>query len=60
MINGDFISVKVRMATVIATAALTGCSWIYGEDGLFPDNTNAYQDAPELAVITVPPSVGTG
>jgi len=60
MTEGNFISVKLRMAAVIATAVLTGCSWIYGEDGLFPDNTSAYQDAPELAVIAVPPSVGTG
>ena len=36
---------------------LGGCSWIYGEDGLFPDNTDRYQEAPELAVISVPPEV---
>ena len=38
---------------------LGGCSWIYGEDGLFPDNTDRYQEAPELAVIEVPDDVST-
>ncbi|MGB1438845.1 MAG: outer membrane protein assembly factor BamC, partial [Luminiphilus sp.] len=38
---------------------LGGCSWIYGEDGLFPDNTDRYQEAPELAVIEVPEDVST-
>ncbi|MDA8828247.1 outer membrane protein assembly factor BamC [Luminiphilus sp.] len=40
---------------VLSALLLQGCSWIYGEDGLFPDNTDRYQDAPELAVISVPP-----
>ena len=50
----------VRVCSLTTVAILAGCSWIYGEDGLFPDNTGRYQEAPELAVITVPPSVGTG
>jgi len=49
-----------RVCFFTAFVTSTGCSWIYGEDGLFPDNTARYQEAPELAVITVPPSAGTG
>jgi outer membrane protein assembly factor BamC len=49
-----------RVCFFTAFITSTGCSWIYGEDGLFPDNTARYQEAPELAVITVPPSAGTG
>ena len=50
-----------RYGLVIAVPALLlqGCSWIYGEDGLFPDNTDRYQDAPELAVISVPATAST-
>ena len=32
---------------------LSGCSWLFGEDGLFPDNAGRYQTAPELAPIDV-------
>jgi outer membrane protein assembly factor BamC len=37
----------------------TGCSWLFGEDGLFPDNASRYQTAPELAPIDVPPHLTT-
>lgn len=40
-------------------ASLTGCSWLFGEDGLFPDNAGRYQSAPELAPIDVPPHLST-
>ena len=33
---------------------LAGCSFLFGEDGLFPDNSEQYKGAPELAKITVP------
>lgn len=38
---------------------LQGCSWLFGEEGLFPDNTDRYQEAPELAEIDVPADVTT-
>ena len=38
---------------------LSGCSWLFGEDGLFPDNASRYQTAPELAPIDVPPHLST-
>ncbi|MDG2460808.1 MAG: outer membrane protein assembly factor BamC [Luminiphilus sp.] len=41
------------------TALLAGCSWIFGEDGLFPDNADRYQTAPELAPIDVPAHLST-
>jgi uncharacterized lipoprotein len=47
---------KYGFVLALSALLLPGCSWIYGEDGLFPDNTDRYQDAPELAVITVPPT----
>ena len=48
---------KFGVLLVPSLALLEGCSWIYGEDGLFPDNTDRYQEAPELAVISVPADV---
>ena len=46
----------IRLGLCIAFAAtLAGCSWLLGEDGLFPDNANRYQTAPELTPIDVPP-----
>lgn len=50
----------IKHGLVLAQLALlAGCSWIVGEDGLFPDNTENYNKSPELAEITVPPSMQT-
>ncbi len=48
--------------TLLITAlvfALPGCSWLFGEDGLFPDNSNNYKRAPELVVIAIPPGLSS-
>ena len=46
---------------IIAPLVLTtGCSYLFGDDGLFPDNANRYQTAPELAEMTIPPSLNAG
>ena len=52
-------SSRVGLLLLPWVLVLGGCSWIYGEDGLFPDNTDRYQEAPELAVIEVPDDVNT-
>lgn len=45
---------KKALFVAAITVALPGCSWLFGEGGLFPDNANRYQDAPELAEIDLP------
>ena len=48
-----------KVIALIAPFTLTsGCSFLFGDDGLFPDNSNRYKEAPELAEIVVPPSLG--
>lgn len=47
------------MVMVAPLAILSGCSWLFGEDGLFPDNTETYQRSRELSEIVIPPSVGS-
>ena len=50
----------IRLSSVIVIAlALSGCSWLFGEDGLFPDNASRYQSASELPPIDVPPHLTT-
>ena len=44
---------------LLLASTLSGCSWIFGEDGLFPDNAGRYQTAPELSPIDVPPRLST-
>ena len=44
---------------IVLASILSGCSWIFGEDGLFPDNASRYQTAPELSPIDVPPRLST-
>ena len=46
--------IRLGLCTVLV-ATLSGCSWLLGEDGLFPDNASRYQTAPELTPIDVPP-----
>jgi outer membrane protein assembly factor BamC len=47
------------LCSALLLTALSGCSWLFGEDGLFPDNAGRYQTAPELAPIDVPPHLST-
>jgi len=50
----------IRAGSVIVTVlTLSGCSWLFGEDGLFPDNASQYQSASELPPIDVPPHLTT-
>lgn len=44
---------------VLLSITLSGCSWLFGEEGLFPDNRNRYQSAAELPPIDVPPDLST-
>jgi len=44
-------------AALLSLTLLSGCSWLFGEDGLFPSNSDGYEDAPELAEIVVPPEL---
>lgn len=48
----------LRIVAGAALLAMSGCSWLFGEGGLFPDNTEGYQNAPELSEITVPAALG--
>lgn len=47
-----------RWAAILPLIALTGCSWLFGEEGLFPENTEHYGNAVEFEEITVPPQLG--
>lgn len=44
-----------NLALAVPLTCLAGCSFLFGEDGLFPDNSEQYKSAPELAQIAVPP-----
>lgn len=46
-----------KILIMASSALLVGCSWLFGEDGLLPDTSNQYRDAPELSEIRVPPSL---
>ena len=48
-----------QVVSIILLGCLSGCSWFFGEDGLFPDNAGRYQTAPELAPMDVPPHLST-
>lgn len=48
----------MRFYSVIAlTLTLSGCSWLFGEDGLLPDNSEDYKSAPEFSEIAIPSSI---
>ncbi len=56
---GGFKQLLLPLALMAPVTLVSGCSWIFGEDGLFPENTDNYQNAREMTEIVVPPSVGT-
>lgn len=39
--------------------SLSGCGYLFGDQGLFPDNSQDYKKAPEMPVIAVPEDKGT-
>lgn len=47
-----------RCIWLLPLTLLSGCSWLFGDDGLFPDNTERYQDSVELQEIEVPADIG--
>jgi outer membrane protein assembly factor BamC len=50
----------IRAGSVIVIAlTLSGCSWLFGEEGLFPDNSSRYRSSSELPPIDVPPHLTT-
>lgn len=44
----------VLSALVTLSVSLTGCGYLFGENGLFPATPDAYDRAPELREITIP------
>ncbi len=38
----------------VLLASLTGCGYLFGDQGVFRDNSQDYKKAPEMAVISVP------
>ena len=40
-------------------ASLTGCGYLFGDQGMFRDNSQDYKKAPEMPVIAVPEDKGT-
>ena len=47
------------VGVLLLSGLLGSCSWLFGEDGLFPDNAGRYRTAPELAPIDVPPNLSS-
>lgn len=46
--------IVMRCFGVAALALLSGCSYLFGEQGYFPDESKAYQDAAPVAPLQVP------
>lgn len=47
----------IRTLSLIAIGSLSACSWLLGEEGMFPDRSQDYKQAPEYAPIQVPEGV---
>ncbi len=48
-----------RLLCLAMLVALSGCGFLFGDDGFFPDKSQEYKNAPELEVIDVPPGKST-
>ncbi len=52
------LAMRVLLPALLA-ASLSGCGYLFGDDGLFPDSSQAYRDAQEEPVLQVPEGMGT-
>lgn len=43
----------LRLLSLFAAVVLSGCGWLLGDDGMFPDRSQDYKKAPEYAPIDV-------
>ena len=43
-----------RSALLLPLGLLTGCGWLLGDEGMFPDLTQEYKRAPETAPMDIP------
>lgn len=46
-------------SAALLLATLTGCGYLFGDQGVFPDTSENYKKAPELPVIAVPEGKST-
>ena len=44
----------LRALPLVGAVVLSGCSWLLGDEGMFPDRSQDYKKAPEYAPIDVP------
>ena len=44
----------LRCLSLSAAVVLSGCGWLLGDEGLFPDRSQDYKKAPEYAPMAVP------
>jgi outer membrane protein assembly factor BamC len=49
----------VRLPLLATLTVMTGCGYLFGDDGMFRDKSQDYKQAPELKVIEVPPEKST-
>lgn len=48
-----------RLPLFAVLAALGGCGYLFGDDGMFRDKSQDYKQSPELEIIEVPPEKST-
>ena len=49
----------VKSLVIISAFALSGCSWLFGDEGYFPGQANDYLDAKESSEIVLPEGIKT-
>lgn len=47
----------LKLISLFAAFTVSGCSWLFGDEGVFPGNDNNYLDAKESAEIVLPEGI---
>lgn len=51
------LRLPLKLISLFAAFTVSGCSWLFGDEGVFPGNDNNYLDAKESAEIVLPEGI---
>lgn len=51
------LRLPLKLISLFAAFTVSGCSWLFGDEGVFPSNDNNYLDAKESAEIVLPEGI---
>ena len=55
--SASMLTTVFKLTLFTVSLSVSGCSWLFGEEGVFPEHSNDYLDAQESAEIVLPEGI---